>query len=93
MYVNNVNPAASLYTSTSNAAARYAAASGVGNVQRRDELTLSQQAQSFQDILKKLQSEAEVRQTKVDEYTQKIANGTYNVSSSDIAMSILASRF
>ncbi len=93
MYVNNVNPAASLYTSTSNAAARYAAASGVGSVQRRDELTLSQQAQSFQDILKKLQNETEVRQTKVDEYTQKIANGTYNVSSSDIAMSILASRF
>ena len=93
MFINNVNPAASLYSSTSNAASRYAAASGINGVQKRDELTLSQQAQSFQDILKKLQNEAEVRQTKVDEYTQKIANGTYNVSSSDIALSILASRF
>ena len=93
MFVNNVNPAASLYTSTSNAASRYAAASSIGSVQRRDELTLSQQAQSFQDVLKKLQNEAEVRQSKVDEYTQKIASGMYNVSSSDIAMSILASRF
>ena len=92
MFINNVNPAANLYSSTSNAASRYAAA-GVGNVQKRDELTLSQQAQSFQDILKKLQNESEVRQTKVDEYAQKIANGTYNVSSSDIALSILASRF
>lgn len=92
MFVNNVNPSAGLYTSTSNAASRYAAAS-VGSVQRRDELTLSQQAQSFQDILKKLQNETEVRQTKVDEYTQKIAGGNYNVSSADIAMSILASRF
>lgn len=92
MFINNVNPAANLYSSTSNAASRYASA-GVSNVQKRDELTLSQQAQSFQDILKKLQNESEVRQTKVDEYTQKIANGTYNVSSSDIALSILASRF
>lgn len=93
MYVNNVNPAASYYTSTSNAAARYAAASNVSNVQRRDELTLSQQAQSFQDVLKKLQNESEVRQAKVDEFAKKIASGTYNVSSSDIAKSILASRF
>ncbi|MBQ6976421.1 MAG: flagellar biosynthesis anti-sigma factor FlgM [Selenomonadaceae bacterium] len=93
MYVNNVNPSTGLYTSTSNAASRYAAASAVGSAHKRDELTLSQQAQSFQDILKKLQNEAEVRQTKVDEYTQKIASGNYNVSSSDIALSILASRF
>ena len=93
MFVNNVNPAANLYTSTSNAAARYAAAASVGNVQKRDELTLSQQAQSFQEVLKKLQNETEVRQSKVDEYTQKIAGGNYNVSSSDIALSILASRF
>ncbi|MBR5913293.1 MAG: flagellar biosynthesis anti-sigma factor FlgM [Selenomonadaceae bacterium] len=93
MYVNNVNSASSFYTSTSNAAARYAAVSNVGNVQRRDELTLSQQAQSFQDVLKKLQNESEVRQAKVDEYAQKIASGMYSVSSSDIAKSILASRF
>ena len=93
MFVNNVNPATSLYSSTSNAASRYAAASSVGTVQRRDELTLSQQAQSFQEILKKLQNETEVRQAKVDEIAQRIANGTYNVSSSDIASSILASRF
>ena len=93
MYVNNVNPATGLYTSTSNAASRYAAASGINSVQKRDELTLSEQAQSFQDVLKRLQNEAEVRQTKVDEYTQKIASGNYNVSSADIALSILASRF
>ena len=93
MFVNNVNPATSLYSSTSNAASRYAAASSVGAVQRRDELTLSQQAQSFQEILKKLRNENEVRQSKVDEFAQKIANGTYSVSSADIAASILASRF
>lgn len=93
MFVNNVNPAASLYSSTSNAASRYAAASSINGVQKRDELTLSQQAQSFQEILKKLQNESEVRQTKVDEYAQKIASGNYHVSSSDIALSILASRF
>lgn len=93
MFVNNVNPATSLYSSTSNAASRYAAASSVGAVQKRDELTLSQQAQSFQEILKKLRDENEVRQSKVDEFAQKIANGTYSVSSADIAASILASRF
>ena len=93
MFVNNVNPATSLYSSTSNAASRYAAASSVGAVQRRDELTLSQQAQSFQEILSKLRNENEVRQSKVDEFAQKIANGTYSVSSADIAASILASRF
>lgn len=93
MYINNVNPAASFYSSTSNATSRYAAASAVGSVQRKDELTLSQQAQSFQEVLQKLRKENEVRQTKVDEFTQKIANGEYKVSSSDIALSILASRF
>ena len=93
MFINNVNPAANLYSSTSNAASRYAAASSVGNVQKKDELTLSHQAQSFQEILKKLQNESEVRQSKVDEISQRLANGTYNVSSSDIALSILGSRF
>lgn len=93
MFINNVNSAANIYSSTSNSASRYAAASSVGNVQKKDELTLSSQAQSFQDILKKLQNESEVRQSKVDEISQKISNGTYNVSSSDIALGILGSRF
>ncbi len=93
MYINNVNPAAGYYSSTSNAASRYAAASAVGSVQKKDELTLSSQAQSFQDILQKLRKENEVRQSKVDEFTQKIASGDYKVSSSDIALSLLASRF
>ena len=91
MIVNNVNSAANLYSA---GATRYVnSALSTRGVQKKDELTLSNQAQSFQDMLKKLQNESEVRQDKVAEFTQKIESGTYNVSAENIAASILSVRF
>ena len=41
----------------------------------------------------KLHNEPEVRQDKVDEFTQKVESGDYNVSAENIAASMLAIRF
>lgn len=91
MIVNNVNSAANLYSA---GATRYVSSVlATREVQRRDELTLSKQAQSFKDMLQKLHSESDVRQEKVDEFTQKISEGNYNVSAENIAASILSVRF
>ncbi len=94
MIVNNVNSAANLYTSNAVGATRYANnATGARNIQKRDELALSNQAQSFSAILKKLHAVPEVRQEKVAELEPQVSNGTYNIASENIAASILASRF
>ena len=44
-------------------------------------------------MLQKLHSESEVRQEKVEEFTQKIESGTYNVPAENIAASMLTIRF
>lgn len=94
MFVNNLNSVANVYSSNAVASTRYAnMATGAKNIQKRDELSLSNQAQSFSAILKQLREQSEVRQTKVDEFQQKIASGNYKVSSDLIALSMLTSRF
>ncbi len=94
MIVNNVNSMANLYSSNAVVATRYSnAATGARNIQKRDELSLSKEAQSFSEILKKLRGESEVRQDKVTQYEQQISSGNYNVSAENIAASILLTRF
>ncbi len=94
MLINNVNSPANIYSSNAVIATRYAnSATAARNVQKRDEIMLSSTAQTFSDMLKKLQGESEVRQDKVDEFEQKIASGNYDVKSENIAASILLSRF
>lgn len=94
MIVNNLNSMANVYSSNAVVATRYAnAATASRNVQKRDALSLSNQAQSFSEILQKLRGESEVRQDKVAEFQQKIASGNYNVDSASIAASILLGRF
>ena len=91
MIVNNVTSAANLYSAGS---ARYVApASGTRNVQAKDGFTISNETQSFKAMLQKLHSESEVRQEKVEEFTQKIESGTYNVPAENIAASMLTIRF
>ena len=91
MIVNNVNSAANLYSAGST---RYVnKTSSVGKVQKKDGFTISNEVQNFKDMLLKLHNESEVRQDKVDEFTQKIESGTYNVSAENIAASMLAVRF
>ena len=94
MIVNNLNSMANIYTSNAVASTRYASStSGARNVQKRDELSLSNEAQSFSDLLNKLKGTSDVREDKVSDIQAKIASGQYFVSAQDIAASILTNRF
>ena len=94
MIVNHLNSMANIYTSNAVVSSRYSnAAIGARNVQKRDELSLSKEAQSFSEILQKLRGESEVRQDKVAEFEKKISSGTYHVDAENIAASMLLSRF
>lgn len=94
MIVNNLNSMAGVYTSSALGATRYANYVGNSrNIQKRDELSLSTEAQSFSEILKKLRAESDVRQEKITELEQKISAGTYHVPAGEIAMSLLMTRF
>ena len=94
MIVNNLNSMANIYSSNAVVSTRYAnSAIGARNIQKRDEISLSKEAQSFSEILKKLRNESEVRQDKVAEFQQKISSGNYHVAAENIAASLLLSRF
>lgn len=94
MIVNNVNPIANIYSSNAVVSSRYAsAATAARNVQKKDQLSLSNEAQSFSEILKKLRNESDVRQDKVAEFEQKISSGNYFINSENIAASLISSRF
>ena len=94
MIVNNLNSMANVYSSNAMVATRYAnAATNARNVQKRDQLSLSDQAQSFSEILQKLRGESEVRQDKVAEFENKVSDGSYHVESENIAASLLLNRF
>ena len=94
MIVNNLNSMANIYSSNAVVSTRYSnAATAARNIQKRDQLSLSNQAQSFSEILKKLRNESEVRQDKVAELEQKVSSGNYHVSAENIAASLLLSRF
>lgn len=58
-----------------------------------DKVVFSNEMLSFSEMLSKLQNTQDVRQDKVAEFEQKIANGTYNVAAENIAASILDCRF
>ena len=60
-----------------------------GKAAQQDEVVISEAGQSFSDMLQKLRSGDEVRQEKVDAYTQAIESGTYHVDAKDIAAKML----
>ncbi|MBR6013701.1 MAG: flagellar biosynthesis anti-sigma factor FlgM [Selenomonadaceae bacterium] len=94
MIINNVGSLSNVYASSAVASAKYSnSVSGVRAVRGNDKVIFSNEAQSFKEMLGKLQNTSEVRQDKVAEFEQKIANGTYSVASENIAASILSSRF
>ena len=59
-------------------------------VQRPDELILSPAAKGIQQAVAQIKDLPDVRQDKVDEIAQQIAQGSYNVAASDISDAILA---
>lgn len=54
-----------------------------------DEVTISEQALEMQKLLRQVQEGAEVRPEKVAEIQKQLQEGTYNVSSMDLADKIL----
>ena len=95
MIINNSNNFSNLYTS--NALSSTKQTNNVSRTQKtnsfQDEMRISKEAQSFNEMLKKLRGESEIRQDKVEEYSRKIADGSYNVESENIAASILFNQF
>ena len=90
---NNTNSFSNLYTA--NAVMTTSQSNNASRNRRiktfQDEMILSKEAQSFKDMLTKLKGESDVRQEKVDEFSQKIEEGNYNIESENIAASIIES--
>ncbi len=59
----------------------------------KDKVELSGDARSFSDMLKELHGKDEVRTDRVQAYASQVEAGTYDVSSSNIAASLMANRF
>ena len=84
---NSVGALSNLYQVNSFSLARQPRTQAVRSF--RDEMMLSAETQTFNEMLKKLRQSSEVRQDKVDEYSARIADGSYFASSTDIAAGIL----
>lgn len=67
-----------------------AGAKGAEKVKGKDEVDLSTQAKDFTSVKRILSDIPEVREDKVQDIKKRIENGTYNVSSKDVASKILA---
>ena len=62
--------------------------SATTTLQRPDELILSAEAQEIRHAVTQIKELPEVRQDKVDEFAQKIAEGSYNVEARNISDAI-----
>ncbi len=92
MIINgNVQAVAGAYSVSSSGSVRRSA--DVQAIQKKDEVLLSNEGQSFSSMLQKLQSMDDVRGNKVQELSAKVANGSYQVPSENIAASLLGVRF
>lgn len=92
MIINgNVQAVAGAYSvsSTSSVKRAYSAQA----VAKNDEVQLSREGQSFSSLLQKLQGMDEVREDRVNDLRAKLADGSYNVSSENLAASMLKARF
>ena len=91
MFINKVNSTANYYANI--AATRYTNTAVARGTQKSEAFTLSKEAQSFSEMLKKLKGTSEVRADKVSEFQQKISSGEYSVSSENLALSLLTNRY
>jgi len=91
MIINNsIQSVTSLY-GTSQATGSYRARAKAPE-SASDAVEISEAGQNFSEMLQKLREEPEVRQDKVDYYEKAIADGTYQVSSENIAAAMLGQR-
>ena len=85
MLINHINSFANIYTSN---VAPKPKTKKVNSF--KDEMLLSNQAQTFKSMLKDLTALSDVRQNRVDELSQKISSGTYDVKAENIAAKLIA---
>ncbi len=92
---NNINNFSNLYTANAVIATNQSndASRNKKIKSFKDEMIISKEAQSFKEMLGKLQGESEIRQEKIDEYSRKIEDGSYDIASENIAASIISNHF
>ncbi len=92
MIINgNVQAVAGAYSVSSAGGVKRTA--NVRETAHSDEVLLSHEGQSFSSMLQKLQNMDDVRANKVQDISAKIADGSYSVSSENIAARLLNVRF
>ena len=92
MIINgNVQAVAGAYSVSSAGGVKRAAS--VRDVEKSDEVVLSNEGQSFSSMLQKLQNMDEVRGAKVQALKAQVQDGSYDVSGENIAASLLGIRF
>ena len=64
---------------------------GASPVQQKDEVILSSKAQEFAQVLQAAKNMPLVRTDKVEEFSESITKGTYQVDSQDIAEKMMES--
>lgn len=62
-----------------------------GVTSKKDVVSISNQAKDFQTITKALRDVPDIRQDKVNELSEQLNSGTYNVSGKEIADKVLKS--
>ncbi len=92
---NNIHAFSNLYTANAVIATKQSENASRNQKARtfQDEMIISQEAQTFKNMLKKIQGESEIRQEKIKEYSRKIEEGSYSVESENIAASIILNGF
>lgn len=68
-------------------------ATAAGGSEKKDEIILSVQAQSFSQLLQKAKNNTGVRKDKVDDIVQKIGDGQYKPDARLTAEKMLATRY
>lgn len=92
MIINgNVQAVAGAYSVSSSGSVKRTASTR--EVEKGDEVVLSHAGQNFSSMLQKLQNMDDVRGEKVQNLSERVVSGTYNVPNENIAASLLGIRF
>jgi negative regulator of flagellin synthesis FlgM len=89
---NQIQPAAKVYSDTKKIF-KTAKTDVSAKTPQADEVVLSTNAQDFGSMLRKLQSLSDVRQAKVQDLSERVAQGTYHVDAYAIADKISSNGF
>ncbi len=91
MIDNRIKAAAGVYTNSTVNSQKNTGRTAA--VQQDDQIVLSAEAQSFSQVLQKIQGSSDVRTEKVEQYAASVQQGTYQVDSPAIAGKMLRIRF